>query len=144
MNYLKYIEHAAENLQFFLWYRDYTARFANLPESERVLSPEWTPAQAEAAAASAKQARSKKSNGQSSSIFKNTDFADSNATTEKSDPFNTPPKTPSLNDKHDMTSEYGSSTGDDTLVSSSVARSTAGHAFTEAGKLQPCTPQILL
>ncbi|KAK6437152.1 hypothetical protein LTR95_006647, partial [Oleoguttula sp. CCFEE 5521] len=23
MNYLKYIEYSAENLQFFLWYRDY-------------------------------------------------------------------------------------------------------------------------
>ena len=42
MNFLKYIELSAENLQFFLWYRDYVKRFNALPESERVLSPEWT------------------------------------------------------------------------------------------------------
>lgn len=144
MNYLKYIEHAAENLQFFLWYRDYTARFANLPESERVLSPEWTQAQADAEAAAAKQARARKSNPQSSSLLKSTDFADVNAIsgTEKTDPFNTPPKTPSLEDKRDLTSEYGSSTDDGTLVSSSVARHTAGQAFSEAGKLQPCMPSV--
>ena len=35
MNYLKYIEHAAENLQFFLWFHDYNTRFNNLRESER-------------------------------------------------------------------------------------------------------------
>lgn len=42
MNYLKYIEHDAENLQFFLWARAYVKKFADLPESERKLSPEWT------------------------------------------------------------------------------------------------------
>ncbi len=42
MNYLKYIEHDAENLQFFLWFRDYKTRFANVPDSEKNLSPEWT------------------------------------------------------------------------------------------------------
>lgn len=41
MNYLLYIEHSAENLQFFLWYRDYLMRFANLPPSEKALSPLW-------------------------------------------------------------------------------------------------------
>lgn len=41
MNYLLYIEHSAENLQFFLWYRDYLMRFANLPPSEKALSPIW-------------------------------------------------------------------------------------------------------
>ncbi|EEH09360.1 conserved hypothetical protein [Histoplasma capsulatum G186AR] len=41
MNYLKYVERNAENLQFFLWYRDYTRRFALIAESQRQLSPEW-------------------------------------------------------------------------------------------------------
>jgi len=41
MNYLVYIEHSAENLQFFLWYRDYVARFARLPASEKALSSLW-------------------------------------------------------------------------------------------------------
>ncbi len=43
MNYLIYIEQNAENLQFFLWYRDYVRRFELLPEKEKVLSPEWVP-----------------------------------------------------------------------------------------------------
>jgi hypothetical protein len=43
MDYLIYIEHNAENLQFFLWYRDYERRFYDLPGKERVLSPEWIP-----------------------------------------------------------------------------------------------------
>ena len=46
MNYLTHIELAAENLQFFLWHRDYCRRFAEMPESERVLAPEWTEAHA--------------------------------------------------------------------------------------------------
>ncbi|PGH07459.1 hypothetical protein GX51_01760 [Blastomyces parvus] len=41
MNYLKYVERNAENLQFFLWYRDYSRRFALIAESQRQLSPEW-------------------------------------------------------------------------------------------------------
>ena len=43
MDYLVYFEHNAENLQFFLWYRDYVRRFEALPEKENVLSPEWIP-----------------------------------------------------------------------------------------------------
>ena len=39
MNYLLYVEHAAENLQFFLWIRDYIVRFSELPESLKILSP---------------------------------------------------------------------------------------------------------
>lgn len=42
MNYLLYIEHAAENLQFFLWFKYYTKRFAQLPSNEKELSQPWT------------------------------------------------------------------------------------------------------
>jgi len=42
MNYLIYVEHSAENLQFFLWYRDYVKRFNEAPVSETALAPEWT------------------------------------------------------------------------------------------------------
>lgn len=41
VKYMIYVEHGAENLQFFLWHRDYTQRFENLPENENVLSPEY-------------------------------------------------------------------------------------------------------
>ena len=74
MNYLKYIEHSAENLQFFLWYRSYAERFSQLPESERALSPEWTVAQAEAEAAAAVTKNRKLVNPQVAQVFKGTDF----------------------------------------------------------------------
>jgi hypothetical protein len=41
MDYLVYIEHNAENLQFFLWFRDYERRFDALPEKEKALASEW-------------------------------------------------------------------------------------------------------
>jgi hypothetical protein len=44
MDFLMYIEHSAENLQFYLWFKDYIKRFENLPANERALSPEWTQA----------------------------------------------------------------------------------------------------
>jgi hypothetical protein len=43
MDYLVYVEYNAENLQFFLWYRDYVRRFDALPEKEKIPSPEWIP-----------------------------------------------------------------------------------------------------
>ncbi|RDW89173.1 hypothetical protein BP6252_01205 [Coleophoma cylindrospora] len=43
MDYLVYVEHNAENLQFYLWYQEYVRRFESLPESQKVLSPEWKP-----------------------------------------------------------------------------------------------------
>ena len=42
IEYLLYVEHCAENLQFFLWYKDYAKRFENLSASEQCLSPEYT------------------------------------------------------------------------------------------------------
>lgn len=36
-----YIEHDAENLQFYLWYRSYVQRFAALPVHQQHLSPPW-------------------------------------------------------------------------------------------------------
>jgi hypothetical protein len=42
MDYLLYIERAAENLQFFLWFRGYVQRFDTLNANEKALSPEWT------------------------------------------------------------------------------------------------------
>lgn len=41
MDYLIYIEHNAENLQFFLWYKNYCQRWEQLRETDRKLSPEW-------------------------------------------------------------------------------------------------------
>ena len=41
MDYLVYVSHDAENLQFWLWLQDYTKRFYAAPRSEQVLSPPW-------------------------------------------------------------------------------------------------------
>jgi hypothetical protein len=43
MDYLVYVEHNAENLQFYLWYKDYEKRFNALSENEKALSPEFFP-----------------------------------------------------------------------------------------------------
>ena len=43
MEYLVYVTHDAENLQFYLWLKDYSLRFEAAPESDRVLSPPWNP-----------------------------------------------------------------------------------------------------
>ncbi|KAL9092892.1 MAG: hypothetical protein Q9165_004310 [Trypethelium subeluteriae] len=102
MNYLKYIEHAAENLQFFLWHRDYTRRFNELSASEQQLSPEWTAEQAdeEAANAAAGKPQPKRLTNVATEIFRGTDFATGPKVTEneKADPFFTPPRTPNGSD----------------------------------------------
>ncbi|MCJ1462570.1 hypothetical protein MMC07_001172 [Pseudocyphellaria aurata] len=42
MDYLVYVTHDAENLQFYLWMVDYFRRFAKAPKEETSLSPKWT------------------------------------------------------------------------------------------------------
>jgi hypothetical protein len=143
MNYLKYIEFAPENLQFFLWLRDYRQRFAQLSPNEAVLSPEWTLEQAEAEA-QAHVAANKSSrppvNAAVADVFKGTDFAvEGKPKVNSADPFDTPDKTPSLDEKRDVMSEYGSSTGNKTNQSNTTHQSVADNAFEEAGvKLKPC------
>ena len=94
MNYLIYIERSAENLQFFLWYRDYCQRFSQLSANERALSPEWTTEKAEADT----YAAPKKMSPETTEIFKGTDFAQTKTTISEfhpaPNPFHTPPMTP--------------------------------------------------
>ena len=142
MNYLRFIERSAENLQFYLWFRDYSARFDKLPESEKVLSPEWTKAQAEAAGNGSSNRHSTRAPPEVAAALKDTDFADGKpkAISDKADPFHTPDKTPSLEEKRDMMSEYGSSHGEQNTMSSGTAhQSVAESAFDDAGlKWKPC------
>lgn len=42
MEHLLYVERAAENLQFFLWFKGYSERFEARPANEKLLSPNWT------------------------------------------------------------------------------------------------------
>ncbi len=46
MDYLYYVEHSAESLQFFLWYYDYIQRWSQLSPKEKALSAVWDPDQA--------------------------------------------------------------------------------------------------
>jgi hypothetical protein len=95
MNFLKYIELSAENLQFFLWYRDYSKRFNALPESEKVLSSEWT---GEKNIPSEAKNGFKYFNADAAAMLQGTDFASQGTVTESekngSNPFFTPPRTP--------------------------------------------------
>ncbi|QIX01079.1 hypothetical protein AMS68_006596 [Peltaster fructicola] len=131
MNYLKYVEYSAENLQFFLWYKDYTSRFDKLPDNEKALSPTWTKSDAEAALAS----RPRKPNAIVAQLLQNTTFADVKTTAvERVDPFHTPPESPSLDENHD----------DDRTTIATTTDSTQGaaEAFDKAGmKWMPFTMQ---
>jgi hypothetical protein len=92
MDFLKYIELSAENLQFFLWYRNYTRRFDQLPATEKILSPEWT-SERPAGDAKPKPAENK-ADYEVAAILQGTDFAAEPQPENANNPFFTPPHTP--------------------------------------------------
>ncbi|KAI4262660.1 MAG: hypothetical protein L6R42_002161 [Xanthoria sp. 1 TBL-2021] len=152
MNYLIYIEHAAENLQFFLWYKDYIRRFDLLSENERRLAPEWTLEQAEAQALALKDnpAPMKSISADTVAVFKRTDFATPKATIVElskggSNPFGTPPITPKSGDHDSIApSEYPWSDSGSTLRSGfkpTHDKKAAGVFEAADVKLQPFTIQ---
>ncbi|KAL8685330.1 MAG: hypothetical protein Q9218_007833 [Villophora microphyllina] len=142
--------HAAENLQFFLWYKDYTKRFDLLPASERNLAPVWTAEQSEAQALAMKDNPNpmKTISPEAAAVFKGTDFASPKITVVeagKGNPFNTPPMTPNSGGRESIApSEYPWSDSGSTLRSgfkTSHDKKAAG-AFDAADvKLQPFTIQ---
>ncbi|KAI0162039.1 hypothetical protein GGR57DRAFT_517499 [Xylariaceae sp. FL1272] len=133
MNYLIYIEHAAENLQFFLWLRGYEKRFHDAPISETALAPEWTQAMEDETMAKLQKDAADKARGEvtiAAEIFKRTDFEEPPDAVANRDPFSTP-----------RTSDGGDNTS---FVSGSQAasyRSQASDAFVAAGAKQPFTIQ---
>lgn len=131
MNYLIYIEHSAENLQFFLWHRDYVRRFREAKTSDISLAPEWTEEMEEEALAKIKKeaAENLKKEPQGAEIFRGTDF-EKRAGGEilDGDPFTTPPQTPLGND--DASTVYSSH--------ATTYRSQARETFSAAGSKQPC------
>ncbi|KAL7620975.1 hypothetical protein AAE478_008286 [Parahypoxylon ruwenzoriense] len=140
MNYLLYIEHAAENLQFFLWYRDYVKRFNEAASmSDKQLSREWTQAMEDEVAGKIKKDAVdglKKEPRAAAGIFKGTDFEKGANVVEKKDPFSTPPSTPSA--------KSSLSFGAPSFLSSPRApghQSQAQDAFASAGVPQPFTIQ---
>ena len=160
MNYLLYIEHAAENLQFFLWLRDYTQRFKDAKTSDIALAPEWSQAQHDAALQVVQvQATAQKKNIKSESaaeIFKDTDFekVPKASVADPIDPFATPPRTPAgaLASENASTHPWESSNGFSeqgsiyTNVPSNAEsyHQQAGEAFAAAGLKQPCAYKATL
>jgi hypothetical protein len=138
MNFLKYIELSAENLQFFLWFRDYSKRFNALPESERVLSPEWTSDRN----APENKTTSKAMNADAVAILAGSDFGHDAKGDESdkggSNPFFTPPRTPTEVEKREGGKSFDSY--DDSLATAKVDHSKrASGAFENAGlKWKPC------
>ena len=77
MNYLLYVERSAENLQFFLWHRDYERRFAAAKTADLSLAPEWTQAMEDEAIMRIKKEQAEKVRRApkgTPTIFKGTDF----------------------------------------------------------------------
>lgn len=147
MDFLVYIEHDAENLQFFLWYRDYLKRWSELPASEQALAPLWTPEKAQQVRSEIMNEKSAKLNGQAAQVLKGTDFdpkARKNINGDAPNPFNTPPRTPSNEAGRDSVapSTVGWSEDNSTLGGSTTHhQKKTANAFEEVGAHQPFTVQ---
>lgn len=151
MNFLVYIEHAAENLQFFLWYRDYTKRWDDVPDHEKRLSPVWTLDQAETEALYGQTKTGiKKVGPEVAEVFKGTDFENKPKVTASEfgpNPFNTPPRTPVNGDKASTVgSEVGWTDNGSTLRSDGTKAysAKAAQAFEQAEAHQPCKHGLYL
>jgi hypothetical protein len=132
MNFLKYIELSAENLQFYLWFRDYSKRFGELPASEQALSPEWVGSKNNAEFKSAPNAF----NADAAAILAASDFASDAKIDESekgnSNPFFTPPRTPSSVERQEGVCSFDSY--DDSVSSGRMDHSKrANGAFESAG-----------
>lgn len=141
MNYLVYVERSAENLQFYLWYKDYTKRFASLPQSDLVLSPEWTEKQGTTKAKHG--AKAPKSLGITvESMLKEGDISPAQLSPN---PFNTPPPSICGDDKSISSSTVITSDPGPTSTNSKLtAREVAAEAFENADRLQPCMFSLLI
>ncbi|KAF7560738.1 hypothetical protein G7046_g3393 [Stylonectria norvegica] len=137
MSYLIYIEHAAENLQFYLWCKDYEKRFHLAKTTDLKLAPEWTPTMQEEAMFKIRreQAGLVRGDMKGIEIFKGTDFEKQGrktSTIEATNPFHTPPRTP--NSKSSDGSIYAAS-------NTQSLKLQASSAFEAAGVRQPFTIQ---
>jgi hypothetical protein len=139
MDFLKYIEHSAENLQFYLWFKDYEQRFNSAPDADRKLSPEWTIEQEEAEAADYRaQLKKKTLAAEAQTILKKQNLSPADELREME-------KLGDSLDGDEKSSLESSSTkrAGSTIMSARTQYSeTAKHAFDEAGaKAQPFTIQ---
>ena len=145
MNYLIYIERAAENLQFYLWYKDYVKRFTALPANEKALAQEWSQKDGELQNKEVNTTAPKALSRETADVFKGTGFAVPKHVAEaKNDPFSTPPRTPNGHRPSVTTSETGWSDTSLTVYSprATTYQKQAGDAFEGADvKWQPFTIQ---
>ena len=148
MDFSKYIERNPENLQFYLWHRDYLKRFDNLPDSERNLAPEWTVERANAEAEAARlEEKPKKVNPTAAAVLKGTDFDTKPGKAAVSDvhpdPFKDPPQTPKTERDSMAPSNAGGDHDTSTLVTPMNPSKTAAAAFESVNVPQPCTHAVL-
>ncbi|EKJ68103.1 hypothetical protein FPSE_11703 [Fusarium pseudograminearum CS3096] len=143
MSYLIYVEHAAENLQFYLWFKDYEKRFNTNPTADIKLAPEWTRAMQDETIIKIRkeQADKMRKEPKAAAVFKGTDFEKNPTAKDRSmsatvDPFTTPPQSSG----GDMASIF---TATNTMHSLNAASymSQASDAFQTAGTQQPFTIQ---
>lgn len=136
MNYLIYVEYSAENLQFFLWYKEYILRFQDAQTSDKALAPEWTQAMQDETLSKIKKATVEKTRSDLSAahIFRGTDFEKRGEQQmfDNKDPFTTPPRTAQSN--CDASTIYSGS-------QTTSHRSQAQDAFAAVGAKQPCKSQ---
>ncbi|TFB03228.1 hypothetical protein CCMA1212_004712 [Trichoderma ghanense] len=148
MNYLVYVEHAAENLQFYLWFKSYEKRFAEATSSEVALSPEWTQAMEDEVVARVRKEQVEKMRREpaaTAAIFEGTDF-EKQAGDRKGNPFNTPPRSANAVSDHDSLAASwealtvgGNSNTHTTSTASS--KTLAADAFQTAGARLPFSIQ---
>lgn len=139
MNYLVYVEHAAENLQFWLWYKDYAKRFNAAATADVGLAPVWTQSMQDDVVARIRKeyAEKRRPEPQAAKIFKGTDFEKQTGEGNGSNPFSTPPHTP-----HKTSEDKSSVCTAAKSMPSSVQpthKLQAASAFAAAGPKQPCT-----
>jgi hypothetical protein len=155
MNYLIYIEHAAENLQFYLWFRDYTKRFEALDANQKALSPLWTFEKLDPEAVrldSNEKILVKVVSAGTEAMFKGTDFDKPKVKVleynPSQNPFSDYPTTPDEVGSVTAASDYGWARENSTLKSNGTNKADyhqkVAHAYESADvKLQPCNPAYL-
>jgi len=165
MDYLIYIERAAEHLQFFMWFRGYGQRFESLKGSDKVLSPEWTHQNQRDALEEWKKTQAniqkQQTHTTANEVFKGTIFSKEGSANHRpltnagsGNPFVTPPATahggshpPMPTSNVASPTRWGSPTNQSTTFNSlsnatkATASSVAHDAFESAGLNQPFTIQ---
>lgn len=141
MNYLVYVEHAAENLQFYLWYKDYEKRFHEARTADISLAPEWTQVMEDDTVARLRKDQVEKMRKEPQSvaaIFKGTDFE--KQAMETNNPFHTPPRTANGNEDGESVHTLNSAPYSTVIGPSNAIgyKYQVTDAFQSAGAKLPC------